>query len=304
MTETQNRRKFLQTTLALLAASLSDSAFGFKKKYPLLSFSTLGCPDWTFNQIMDFAGKHTFGGIELRGLLRQTDLPLCPEFSKENRASTLRLMEDKGLHFVDLGSSATLHFPESPERMKNLEEGKRFIDLAEELKCPYVRVFPNNFPKNQEKNATIDLMVRGLLDLGNHAKGSNVCVIMETHGDLTKTEDLEVIMKSAEHAHVGLLWDITNMWIETKEPVATVHKKLKKYIRHTHIKNAKKVDGKIHYTLLNEGDVPIFDAIDALSKGGYKGYYSFEWEKLWHPELAAPEIAIADYAHVMKKHFE
>ena len=21
---------------------------------------------------------------------------------------------------------------------------------------------------------------------------------------------------------------------------------------------------------------------------GYKGYYSFEWEKLWHPEIAEP----------------
>jgi len=55
---------------------------------------------------------------------------------------------------------------------------------------------------------------------------------------------------------------------------------------------------------MGRGEVPIFDAIDALSKGGYKGYYSFEWEKLWHPELAEPEIALADYAIAMKKHFK
>ena len=53
-----------------------------------------------------------------------------------------------------------------------------------------------------------------------------------------------------------------------------------------------------------QGEVPIFEAIDALQKGGYKGYYSFEWEKLWHPEIAAPEIAIADYPVAMKKHFK
>jgi hypothetical protein len=64
------------------------------------------------------------------------------------------------------------------------------------------------------------------------------------------------------------------------------------------------VNDTITYARLAQGDVPIFEAIDALSKGGYKGYYSFEWEKLWHPELEAPELAIADYAAEMKKHFE
>jgi hypothetical protein len=50
--------------------------------------------------------------------------------------------------------------------------------------------------------------------------------------------------------------------------------------------------------------VPIFEAIDALAKSGYKGYYSFEWEKLWHPEILEPEVALADYPKAMKKHFE
>jgi hypothetical protein len=36
-----------------------------------------------------------------------------------------------------------------------------------------------------------------------------------------------------------------------------------------------------------------------LVKGGYRGYFSFEWEKVWHPEIADPEVAIADYAQVV-----
>ena len=63
------------------------------------------------------------------------------------------------------------------------------------------------------------------------------------------------------------------------------------------------MDGKYQYKLLGQGEVPVFEAIDVLVKDGYKGYYSFEWEKLWHPEIAAPEIALDDYAKVMKKHF-
>jgi hypothetical protein len=47
----------------------------------------------------------------------------------------------------------------------------------------------------------------------------------------------------------------------------------------------------------------MFEAIDILYNDGYKGYFSFEWEKLWHPEIAEPEIAIAHYAKTMKVHF-
>ena len=38
--------------------------------------------------------------------------------------------------------------------------------------------------------------------------------------------------------------------------------------------------------------------IRALVAMGYKGMYCFEWEKVWHPDLLEPEIAIADYAKV------
>lgn len=298
------RKEFLHTSALLLAGVIAGASFDFKKNNPLLSFSTLGCPDWTFRQIVDFAVQHDYKGIEIRGILREMDLAKCNEFSTQNRAATLALMKEKGLKFVDLGSSATLHFPEGAEREKNLEEGKRFIDLAQQINCPYIRVFPNLFPKDQDRNATIDLIAKGLLTLGDYAKGTNVSVLMETHGELVKTEDLEKIMQAAAHAHVGLVWDVTNMWVVTKEPPAEVYKKLKKYIRHTHIKDAKLVDGNPQYVFLGKGEVPIFEAIVALSKDGYKGYYSFEWEKLWHPELGEPDIAFADYSRVMKDHFK
>ena len=193
-----------------------------------------------------------------------------------------------------------MHFAEGMEREKNLAEAKRFIDLAYQINCPYVRVFPNNFPKERDKNETIDLIVKGLLELGDYAKEKNVTVLMETHGDVVRIDDLLTIMQAAEHSHVGLVWDIANMWTATKESPIEAYNALKKYIRHTHIKDANLVDGKLTYTLLGQGDVPIFKAIDALSKNGYKGYYSFEWEKMWHPEIAEPEIALADYPKAMK----
>jgi sugar phosphate isomerase/epimerase len=296
------RKEFLQTSGILLAAVLAGSSFDFKKTNPLLSFSTLSCPDWPFQQIIDFAASHDYQGIELRGILRQLDLTKVPAFSNPaNITATLARMKEKKLQFVDLGSSCNLHIAEPVKRKENIDEAKRFIDLAQQIHCPYIRVFPNNFPKDQEKQATIDLIVKGLQELGDYAKGKNVMVLMETHGEAVHSEDIEKIMQLANHAQTGLIWDIANMWTITKEPPAQVYEKLKNYIHHTHIKDAKLVNGVQVYTFLGQGEVPIFEAIDLLQKGGYKGYYSFEWEKMWHPELAAPELALADYAEVMRK---
>lgn len=169
-TNTTSRRKFLQTTAALITASLGTSAFLLKRNEPLLAFSTLGCPDWTLEQITDFASDHGFKGIEVRGILREMNLPKCKEFSNQNLAATQRIMHDKGLKFVNLGSGATLHFAEGNERSKNLDDGKRFIDLANKLNCPYIRVFPNNFQKDQTKSQTMDLIAKGLLELGSLQK--------------------------------------------------------------------------------------------------------------------------------------
>jgi hypothetical protein len=37
-----------------------------------------------------------------------------------------------------------------------------------------------------------------------------------------------------------------------------------------------------------------------LRNDGYQGYYSFEWEKLWHPELEEPEVALPAYVSAMR----
>ena len=298
------RRSFLQSAALLSAGAMVSWSFDFKKRNPLLSFSTLGCPDWNLSMITDFAVQHSYKGIEVRGLLRELDLSKCKEFkTAENRKATVRLMRQKGLHFAGLGSSATLHFAAAVERQKNLDEGRRFIDLAQEIECPYVRVFPNNFPQGQDKKQTIDLISAGLQQLAEHARGSKVSVLMETHGDLVKTADILTIMSAAEHKHAGLVWDFCNMWSVTKEPPAEMYRQLKKYIRHTHIKDAILINGKLQYTLLGKGEVPIIAAIEELANDHYKGYYSFEWEKLWHPEIAEPEVALAHYPNAIRQLF-
>jgi sugar phosphate isomerase/epimerase len=298
------RRDFLKLSSGLIAVPFIPTSYFAKKYKPLLSFSTLGCPDWPFEKIVDFAAANNYDGIEFRGIERELDLTKCKAFSEQNISASIQLLQNKNLRVVDLGSSCELHHQEGEERQKNLDEAKRFIDLAQKLDCPYIRVFPNDFPDDQAHEQTIQLIVKGLKYLGDYAANKNVTVLLETHGKVVYTADILNIMQQTNHPHTGLVWDAYNMWSITKEPPAQVYSSLKKYIKHTHIKDAKMVNGKEQYVLMGTGDSAIFEAVDILAKNNYTGYYSFEWEKLWHPEIDPPEIAIAQYPKAMREHFE
>jgi sugar phosphate isomerase/epimerase len=291
----QTRKAFLKEATLLAAGSLIGLSFTRIKQPPKLSFSTLACPDWSFDEIINFASAYKYKGIELRGIKKELDLTKVPELSATNRANTLRKIKELNLKVVNLGSSATLHFSPGAERDKNIVQGKQFIDLAQELECPYIRVYPNNFLKEREKSATMELIADGLRELGEYAKSTSVKVLIETHGDLVWTADIETLMKMVNLSNVGIVWDFCNMWTISRENVNEIYPRLKPYIHHTHIKDAKLVDNKPQYVFLGKGEVPIIKVIDLLQKDNYKGFYSFEWEKLWHPELPDPELALADY---------
>ena len=302
--KTITRRSFIQYSGSFMTVAALDKSSFFKTKLPPLAFSTLGCPDWPLDKILDVAVANKYNGVEIRGIQREMDLSKSPHFnSAESIKATKQKFADKNLKIVGFGSSAAMHHGAEAERSKAMDEAKRFIEIADKAGCPFVRVFPNNFPKDVEKEKTMELMSAGLNELAKFSKGTGVKVVMETHGDLIWSNDLVKVMSTVDDKQVGLVWDISNMWTVTKEDPKMVYDKIKKWVWHTHIKDIKFVDGKEKYTLFGEGDVPAFEAIDMLVKNNYKGFYSFEWEKMWHPEIAEPEVAIPHYAEVMKKHF-
>lgn len=302
--KTISRRSFIQYSGSFMTVAMLDSNSLIKSKRPLLSFSTLGCPDWPLDKILDVAVANNYKGIEIRGIQREMDLSKSPHFNSDaSIKETKNRFRDKDLKMVGFGSSAAMHHTAGAERQKAMDEAKRFIEIADKAGCPYVRVFPNNFPKDTPKEKTMELISSGLNDLAKFSKGTSVRVLMETHGDLIWSDDIVNVMNTVDADRVGLVWDISNMWTVTKEDPKMVYGKIKKWVRHTHIKDISLANGKETYTLFGEGDVPAFEAIDLLAKDNYKGYYSFEWEKMWHPEIAEPDIAIPQYAQVMKKHF-
>lgn len=303
MMNLQTRRAFLETSAGLMGLAALNPLLKGNKRSEKLAFSTLGCPDWSLKQIVDCSVENDYKGFEIRGLAGEMDLPKCPEFSKTNLPASLRMIKDNDLKIINLGSSANLHFAQEDKRKSNLDDAKRFIDLAEQLHCPFVRVFPDDLPPNQSVEQTLDLIISGLITLGEYAKGSNVTILLESHGKVVNKDMLLKIMSGANHPKVGLIWDFFNMWVITKESPKEVFDTLGKYIKHVHVKDARLIDNKPAYCLIGEGVAPLKETMDSLKNGQYKGYYSFEWEKKWHPEIQDPEIAFPHFAKEIYKYF-
>ena len=295
------RRTFIKSLAVTLAAPAVVSARKIEKQLPI-SFSTLGCPKWEWSTILGNASKWGYAAVELRGIQGELDLTKRPEFSGSHLKQSLRDLKALDLHLSDLGASTRLHEFDPTKRKEQLGEAKRFIDLAHQLRCPYVRVFGDKFATDRPRQDTIDQVVAGLRELGEYAKGSQVTVILESHGDFYDSPTLLQVMKGAEMPTVALLWDAYHTCTAGKESPETTFKQLGSYVRHTHLKDSKPIGGKEQYVLTGTGTVPVRETVRVLVAGGYKGYYNFEWEKLWQPEIDEPEIAIPHFAKVIREY--
>ena len=298
------RRSFL----GALTAGAVGSAFAWEspaRQLPI-AFSTLGCPAWDLSKILDFAAKNGFAAIELRGLQGNLDLPSHPAFAPEHIEETRRAIAAHNLRIACVSSSTETGESDPEKRTKGFADARRFIDLAQTLQSPYVRVFGKSSDSEHPTTPSADLkklVATGLHELGTYAGSRNVTVLIESHDDFTSAGVLQEVLERADSPHVGLLWDAFHTFATSDETPEVTVKTLKPWIRHTHLKDAVGSGPNRKYVLTGRGNIPVRRQIEVLQRSGYKGYYCFEWEKVWHPELDDPEIAIADYARFMREYF-
>ena len=289
-----NRRDFLAAGAASLV--LTRFTLGADERLPL-AFSTLGCPAWELSKILEFAQGNGFAAVELRGLMGNLDLPSRPEFAPDRLAQSKKQIADQGIKIACVSSSTELHEPDAAKREKGIADAIRFIDLASALGAPSVRVFGNKLDGPREE--IITRVASGMHQLGEYAGPRHVTVIIESHGDFVDSATLKQVLTRAESSHVGLLWDAHHTYVDGHEQPEHTVAELGPWIRHTHLKDSVPAGKERKYVLTGKGDVPVERQVQALRKIGYPGYYCFEWEKVWHPDLLEPEVAFPDYVRVM-----
>ncbi len=292
-----------------------------------ISFSTLACPDWEWAEIAEAAGANGYDGIEIRMIEGETDLLARPEFADGAIESNLEILSRFDVAVCGLASSVRFDHLEREEREEELAIGKLYIDLARRLGAGFVRVFGDVLPSEEEPAARHEVLRNiawGLDSLGEYSElhGGTVDVLVETHGDFADSQLMLELLVHVRHPRVGVLWDTHHPWRFHGESIGETYARLKPWIRHTHWKDsvtetkselseatraaqarAKRLMSghrSAEYVLFGMGEFPAAEALRLLVEGGYGGWFSLEWEKAWHPELAEPELAVPPFPAALR----
>ena len=269
-----------------------------------LCFTTLGCLDWKLDRIVQKAVEFGYAGVDFRGLEGELDLWKICAF-RDNCAQTRQRFVDAGLCVSCLSSSARMYAPPS-ERFAMREELLHYIEMAHNIGADYVRVFGGAL-KGVSIDDALPAAATFLIDAAAIGREAGVEVLIETHDDWVNSAWLKAaFFEAGSPAGVGLIWDVHHPYRLGGEAPGETWAQIGPLVKYTHWKDSKRLpagEGSASYTLTlpGEGDLPLAQFYRLLTENGYDGWYAFEWERKWHPEIEPPEVAFPHFIDVMRK---
>lgn len=255
-------------------------------------FSTLGCPEWSFSEIVSVASDLGFDGVEVRGILNELYAPAIDAFSPAHIAATKEKLSRLSLSIPCLASSCDLNSEEV------MDSAKAYVDIASALGVRYIRLLGDKDP-TPSVEIHPKIIASNILEIAEYGQDKGVTPLIETNGFYAKTKTLGLMFSELKTKNVGILYDIHHPYRFFNENPEYTVKNIAPYIRHVHIKDSVMEGAKVRYRMVGEGNIPVRQIIKLLRDAGYDGFYSLEWVKRWDLSLEEPGIAFAQYKDFM-----
>lgn len=258
------------------------------------AFSTLGCPQWSFSEILSTAVDLGFDGVEFRGVEREIYVPHVKEFT-EDILKTKEKLKSLNIEAAVFTSGAVLSDGE-----ETLKEAYDYINTASKFGCPYVRVLADRNPA-PEGEIKEEILIQNLINAADYAAEKKISLLIETNGVYCDSDRILNLIQKVDKSNLFIIWDIHHTYRFAGELPHHTVKKIGHLIKHVHLKDSISENGKIVYKLLGDGNVPITDAIKCLKHIGYKGFLCLEWVKRWAADIAEPGIAFPAFIYYIKE---
>jgi len=262
-----------------------------------ITFSTLACPEWAVETIVVRAAQYGYDGLEWRGGPEGHVQPSLPSHTREQLR---RRVSESGLFSLAVTAYTSFVSDNFSERQANIDELRRYLDLAAELKAQYVRAFLGELPAGAKLSMIHEHISQCLEAAAIHAESVGVGIAVEPHDDFVRSSSVAAIFEKVTHPHVRAVWDIGNAFAAGEDP-AEGFEALGKRLAYVQVKDGVGRDSQWRLTPLGEGEVPLARACEFLWANNYAGALSVEWERAWHPELDPPEIALPQALKAMRR---
>jgi sugar phosphate isomerase/epimerase len=254
-----------------------------------LAFSTLGCPDWTFERVVEAAAEYGYDGIELR--LLDGEL-VGPSLGDEARRRVRSAIDGAGLEVCCVDTSFGIADAE-----EELDDAIASIDLAADIGAPMIRLF-GGAPEDEPFDTTVQRVTERLRVLAERGRDVGVTVALETHDSFASGESTARVLAQAPN-DVGVVWDALNTFVAGEAHEASLRYVADRLV-HVHVKDGGLADDPERNEPWGDGVVPLGSIVAMLAANGYDRWLCVEWEKYWQPSIAEPEIVLPRYADALR----
>jgi sugar phosphate isomerase/epimerase len=256
-----------------------------------IGFSTLGCPAWSAETILEHAERWEADCVEIRFI----DGKLVePGLNRREVARIARLLEASPVKAETLASSVKL--AHGDDQIRALHP---LLEIAAAWQCRRMRVFMGILPTGHRPADRLRGALASLREALDHAGRLNVEIALETHDSVSSAADASGIVALVDHDQFGTVWDVVHTARAGESP-ADSWRAIGPRTREVQVKDAA-IGEDLKPKLLDTGDIPWRDAVRLAGGPRFDGVFMLEWEKAWHPQIAEPEIAMPHDLEKLRK---
>ena len=189
----------------------------------------------------------------------------------------LKRSDDYGIDnvLIMIDSQGSLASSNKKERLKAIDNHKKWIDFSYKIGCETMRV---NLSGETKLDRWTENSIKSLTELSDYNK--NINVVVENHGGLSSNgKYLSNVMSKVNIDNCGTLPDFGNFCIDGSPRACNewydIYKGVEELMPYAHAVSAKSYDFDDSG---NETKIDYSKMIDIVKKAGYKGYIGIEYE--------------------------
>jgi sugar phosphate isomerase/epimerase len=224
---------------------------------------------------IDDCAKFGLDGTELTSYYLQQEGPL--DYFRQVKATAFR----SGLDVSGTAVGNDFCHPPGERRNKEIANVKRWIEYADAMDAPVIRIFSGSAKAGQSEKDAQRLAIEAIEECCEHAGKHGVFLALENHGGLTaEADEMLTIVRAVKSPWFGVNLDSGNF--RTSDPYGDLAK-IAPYSLNVQVKVSIHPAGKSR----EQSDFKRLAKI--MREAGYRGYIVLEYEEKGDPRTECPK---------------